>query len=178
MIRRLLVLALLVGSALGTASVNAAYYADDACPDHRGTAYLVDTAARAATVANGFNLPSCHLIVRTSLDQSSFSSSMLSISAKSVTIEGAIDIAHPFPESRIVLTAHDGDVVVAGARLSAQSELRLQCLAPASCAVTVHRGAHLHAGRTIRTAARGAVKVEDAKLTTGEMEPLKSALRP
>lgn len=152
------------------ASAESADYSDDACPDQDGRAFIVDTPARAATIGNGFSLPSCALIIRTSIDPASMTRPTLRIAAKSVTIEGPVVVHNPIVDSRVVIVAQGGDIVVAGARVVALRDVVLECRAPDTCAVTVHRGSELRANRLVRTVARGVVKIDGALVTGGDVD--------
>jgi hypothetical protein len=151
---------------------------DDACPDEGGSAYIVDTAAEALTVANDYHRPDCRLIIRTSLDRSSITDSTLRVTAKSITIEGPLEITHPLVDSRIVLTAVAGDVVISNARLSARKEVWIECRSPATCTVSVHKSAQVNAARAIRILSRGSSAVEDAKLLSAELDVQRGVARP
>lgn len=152
-------------------------YLDDVCPDEGGRAFIVDTPAEALTIADDYNRPDCRLIIRTSLERAAVLGTTLHISAKSITIEGPLEIDNGLVDSRIVLSAADGDIAISGARISARKEIRLECLAPATCSVSVQKRSHLSASHAIRTVARGAVTIDDSKLASANLD-LHRAARP
>jgi hypothetical protein len=153
-------------------------YMDDVCPDEGGKSFIVDTSADALVVADNYNRPDCRLVIRTSIGRNHVSGSTLHISAKSITIEGPLEIENGLVDSRIVLSAADGDVSIAGARIIAQGEIRLECRAPATCAVGVSKHSLLRANRAIRTQARGSVTFDDVKMVAAETESLRLSAQP
>jgi hypothetical protein len=151
------------------APAHASDYADDTCPDRGGSALVVDTPAKALTVANGFTRPACDLVIRTGFDGVSVTGSALRITARSIAIEGPLTMYNSLVDSRVILIAEDGDIVISSARVVALRDLWLECRAPATCTITVQKGSELRATRTIRTLARGVVKVDDSRLSGGEL---------
>jgi hypothetical protein len=149
------------------APARAADYADDACPDRGGSALVVDTPAKAMTVANGFTRPTCDLIIRTGFDNASVTGFTLRITAKSITVEGPLTMQNTLVDARLVLIAADGDIVISNARLMARREVLLECHAPSNCGITVQKGSELRATRILRTVARGAVNVDDSSRISG-----------
>lgn len=175
-LRLLAVVTVAVLSGLDTGAV-AGTFIDDVCPDNAGTTFFVDTVAEAAAVANGYNLPSCHLVIRTSLDPGAILDKALLIVARSITLEGPLDITHSLGESTLQLVASDGNIVVSQARIAVRDMITLRCSAPSTCGVTIHRNSQIQAARTVRTSARGRVTVEDARIVGGELELRGSATR-
>jgi hypothetical protein len=144
-------------------------YVDDSCPDQGGTAFVVDSAEKAFTVANGYNLPSCHLIIRADVGGTQATTGTLRIVARSVTIDAPVTVRNPFVDSRVVISAHEGDILVSSGQIAARKDVWLECRAPDTCTVTVQKNAVLKAGRAVRTMARGAVRIQDAAVSGGEI---------
>jgi hypothetical protein len=143
---------------------------DDPCPDQGGTAFIVDSPMKASIVANTYHRPDCHLVIKTSLDRSTITDTTLRITAKSVTIEGPVEISNSRHRSRIVITAMNGDITITSARLLAKREVLLECLGPATCTVALHRNALVQAPKIIRILSQGTAAIEEGKLETVELD--------
>jgi hypothetical protein len=171
----LALMALLLLSAAPAYSGNSA---DDPCPDQGGTAFVVDGPARAHIVANDYHRPDCRLVIKTDLERKTITDTTLRITAKSITIEGPLEITNPLPGSRIVLSAVDGDVTVTNARLRSRREILIECRAPATCTVALQKNALVQAPRIIRILSQGSAEVEEGRMETAELEIERGADRP
>jgi hypothetical protein len=145
-------------------------FLDDVCPDAGGNAFIVDTPVEARSVANGYNLPTCHLVLRTSLDPGAIDHVLLQITARSITIEGPLEINNALVDSAIVLRVLDGDIALSQARLMARDTIRLECHGSTACNITIAKHSHLQAPRVIRVAARGRLTIEDTRIVGGELD--------
>jgi hypothetical protein len=193
----LVLLAMLFLLAAPGGSARAANFADDTCPDAGGTQFVVDTAAKAATVANGYNKAACDLIIQTSLNDnppSDILDATLSITAKTITITGPdvlvpgkrVEIINKQGSGDVVLTAEGvkaGDVAIdiTEGNVRARDLLRLICDAP-NCKINVLDSdivATLNldlnpVGGDLRILADGDIKLEGSSVFAGDVLHIRS----
>jgi hypothetical protein len=151
-------------------SAVAGNFLDDSCPDGGGQTFVVDTPLEAQSVANGYDLPSCNLVLRTSLDPAAITRPILQITAKSMTLEGPLEITNPLVESVIVLRVVDGHLTLSQARLMARDTIRLECHGKSACNISINGQSHLQASRVVRTIATGRLTIEDTRIVSGEID--------
>jgi hypothetical protein len=173
-----LILAALVLSLAIGGQVQALDFTNDTCPDNGGTKFIVDTAAEAATVADGYDDPTCDLFIRISL--TGIVDATLPITAKSITIDPpaavTVEIINSVAGSDIFLTATGGDIDIKQASIKARDLLRLICL-PAACKITVDDSEIIAAllltpttpGGDLRITAGGDIKLTDSTIFAGDI---------
>lgn len=111
-------------------------FADDNCAENP---FTVDTAAKAARVANGYNCAAVDLTITTSLNDNAPSDIVdqdLPITAKSITITGPLEIINDVSLSSIRLVAAGGNLTIKDASIKAKELVRLECKG-ALCTVDV-----------------------------------------
>jgi hypothetical protein len=137
----------LLVTALGfTGLAEALDFSDDNCAQNP---FVVQTAADAQRVANGYSCPFVDLTIRTLQNPPGvvITDPTLPIIAKSITITGPdvldpgqkIDLVIDLPASRINLIAQNGNIDVSQASIKVHSILKLECngSVPADCTITV-----------------------------------------
>jgi hypothetical protein len=113
----------------------------DTCPDIDpvcaaagvGTpCFVVDTALEAATVGNGYNFPTCNLLIKITIP---VTVNPLTITAHDITImgpdpasaSGLVEIINNAANSQTTLTATETDLVISEASIKAHKTLKLTC---------------------------------------------------
>jgi hypothetical protein len=101
------------------------------CPDP-GNQFIVDTLADAAQIADGYNEPTCDLIINTTVNAAVTN---LGVTAKSVVIQGpdVLDnnvragIVNAIAGGKIFLNAQNGNITMNEARVIASSVVQVSC---------------------------------------------------
>jgi hypothetical protein len=115
-----------------------------ACPDTGNTQYIVDLAADATDLQEGYNNPLCDLIINTSIPV--VVGQNYKLRAKSVTIQGPdalvplnrVEIINSNPSGDIFIVAENGNVKIEEAIVKARDLLHIDCDAPATCKVDIN----------------------------------------
>lgn len=103
-------------------------FADDVCPDAGGTEFVVDTAAKALVVQNGYNRDPCNLIIKISMNPNEADTL---IKAKTISILGdgvtPLNIINAAVSGDIIFSAVGGNILIQNAIVKARDTLKLLC---------------------------------------------------
>lgn len=142
--------------------------AADPCPDTGGTEFIVDTAADAEEVDDGYDNAACKLIIKTNIETDAGVRNMR-WEAKSIKVEGPVDIINNNFDGAITLIADNGDIDIDKGKFVADDTIKFECLSPATCKITV-KDSHLEANRHITINSQSDGLVQDTTVLGGEID--------
>jgi hypothetical protein len=152
--------------------LSAAGVAAAQCPDP-GNMFVVDTAAEAAGLANGYADKTCDIVIKTSITPATAN---FQITARSIQVLGPdvldttrrTSIINTVGGSKVFLTADGGNLVMNEADVRAFGSVQIKCL-PADCDVTITLSDVIAASTLLFGGPGGIlqIKAEDALTITG-----------
>ena len=161
-------------------------FADDNCAENP---FVVDTALKAARVANGYNCSAVDLTLKTSLV---ITEVVLPITAKSVTVTGPdvvappkrVEIINNLANSDVIIVAQNGNIVITEGSIKAHHLLKLECKGVAPlCKITADSSDIIAAasfttpmtGGDTKINARGDIDIRRTNLHGGDRLEVNSA---